>query len=468
MNHLKALLFTALILSTLLLLPLSAIDFGATIDNSSSLAVGTKTGTEGTELTLYQQDKVALWFQTELGKHLNFYIQGSYTYKSDLPYLFDIDTVTLKGTFPELSGREGVHPSLFSFTIGRFQVKDPTSYVLNHRIDGFGLTFGYPNSVVSINLGYTGFLLKPTSSIVLSKEDANDLSENSVIFAPPRLIGLFDITFPDLYRQSISLVVLFQEDLRGIYSTVDLLKSIYSDSLINAGEKTPQPTEGGLVDTQYFGLKTTGPVAPSLYYGFFGYVGTGRQLTYIEKDKKYEYVPILSGLGGIRVRYFLPFLDSYTSIGYVYATGDSTDSSIVEGNTDTLATAFNPISNSTTSGVIFSPNLKNISNIKSEFSIKPFTNSKNNLLNNLQTMISLFVFFRNTTGPISESGLNPDSKALFLGTEGDIIINWRPLSDVGVSFTNGIFIPNNSQDGAFDPTQRGLEYRGVVNLSISF
>ena len=470
MNHsIKKTLLVSFVFLVALLSTLYGLDFGATLDNSSSITVGVKSGTENSELTYYQQNKLALWFQSELGKYLDFYIQGSYSYKSDLPYLFDIDTLTLKGSFPKLSdkGLKGVHPSLFSFILGRFQVADPTSYVLNHRIDGIELTFGYPNSLVNIDLGYTGFLLKPTSAIILSKADANDLNESNVMLASPRLIGLFEITFPDLYRQSLSFAFIFQEDMRGMYANVSFLKDIYPDTIISPGEKTLQPTDGGLIDTQYLGMKANGPVVSSLYYMIFGYLGTGRVLTYIESNKKYEYKPILSGIGGIRLRYFLPFMESYTSISYVYATGDSTDSSIVEGNTDEIATAFNPISNNFPSGVVFSPNFKNISIAKSEFSIKPFANSKSNLLNSLQAVATLFAFFRNTTGPISESGLNPESENLFLGTESDIIINWRPLSDVGLSIANGLFIPNNSSGGAFDPSQRGLEYRGVLNLSIS-
>ncbi len=444
----------------------TSLDFGLTIDNSTSANI-TQSGNENPSNTFSQQDKVAAWFQTEMGTHFDFSIQGSYTYSIDIPVLLDMDSIVIKGSFPYIQNEQQPSgktiPSLFEFQLGRFYISDPTGYVLNHRVDGFGFSFNYPSTIVNVYFGYTGFLLKPTSSILLSKEDINDLSEDSVFLASPRFIGLFNITLLNLYKQNIAVTTLFQQDLRATINTSDFLRDLYnSDIILLEGETTQSAIHGGLINTQYMGLIFQGPIINTLYYRLAGYLGTGKTLSYI--DNVYTYTPILSGLGSLRLRYFLPITNSYAEAEYIYATGDSTDTSLIEGNTDATATAFVPISNSTASGVVFSPGLKNVSNLKLKFSIKPLANDKNPLLNSLQIETVGFAFFRNTTGPISEKGVSPTSTGLFLGTEGDIIVNWRPLSDVGLSLTNGLFIPNSEVFG----TNRNIEYRGNLNISLSF
>ncbi len=461
----KVSVLTVILLSATL--SLYSLDFGVYLDNSTSLTLSAAANQPAT--SFLQADKASLWFQSELGEYFDFRIQGSYSYSSDnMPYLFDIDRLTLTGRFPitkeERRGAPGVVlPAIFSFSMGRFPFKDFSGYVLNHNLDGLKLSFGYPDFNTDIRFGYSGLLLKPTSSIYLSKEDVLDTERSNVILASPRIIGMFTVNIPSLFRQSISLSVLFQEDLRNLFSS----------TLVKEGDQSFNPQDGGLVDTQYIGLGSTGSIVPSLYYGTFAYLGTGRMLSYLADSGSatgysYQYTGILSYMAGLRLRYFLSnFLDSYALVETLIASGDATDNSIYEGNTDAVSEAFNPISN-TGVAVVFSPVLKNMVSFKGEFSLKPLSVTGIYYLKDFQTQLRGYVFLRPTAGPISESGLSPSSNSLYLGSEGDIIINWRPFSDLGISLNYGIFIPNNGQGGAFTETERALEQKLLFKLSLSF
>ncbi|UCF97359.1 MAG: hypothetical protein JSV89_19620, partial [Spirochaetaceae bacterium] len=63
----------SLILATTLITGLSAIDWGGTVDNSSSV-----TYAAGDQWL--QEDKLGLWFSTSIGSSLEFTAQGSYTF----------------------------------------------------------------------------------------------------------------------------------------------------------------------------------------------------------------------------------------------------------------------------------------------------------------------------------------------------------------------------------------------------
>ena len=450
-------------------------DFGGNLNNISSASDNFIQGSSS-QTAVSQADKLSLWFTSYLGQNYTFTSSGSYSffYSYDngageiIPYLFDIDLFNLYGKFPAVpekgqAGPGGQKPSLFSFRLGRFNTADFSQYVLNHKIDGFKLVFGYPNAVLSMSLGYTGFLAKPNSSILLSKADYTDSNNSKVIFASPRAIGIANLTLLNIFRQELSFSLIFQQDLRKALIGSELGASMYPASVIEEGEESLDTSAGGLIDTQYIGLGAKGMVIPSLYYRAFSYLGTGRTLSYI--DNAYTYEPILSFLGGARVRYFISsFLNSYAELNFLYASGDSTDSSFAEGNIDKQENAFLPISSYST-GLVFSPKLENIFLVKTEYSALP--------LKDIQTVVGMYSFFRSTKGPISEAGINTNSTSLYLGTEIDGTVNYKPFSDLGLAFSTGVFIPNSSAPdistpSAFSSTERGIEVKGKLEFSLAF
>ena len=451
----------------------TGMDFGGNLDNNTAAGSTFITGSSSPQASFSQSDKISLWFTSFMGKNLTFTAGGSYSffYSYDtnageiIPYLMDIDFLNLYGQFPNLDTEKtnGQAPSLFSFNLGRFSAEDFSKYVLDHRIDGFKLSFNYLNAVFSTALGYTGFLVKPNSSILLSKADYTDSNNSKVLFASPRVVGIVDLTLINIFKQELSFSLLFQQDLRSAFSGTLFGESLYPAPIIETGEETLDSSAGGLVDTQYIGLGVKGMVIPSLYYRVFSYLVTGRTLSYV--NSVYTYEPILSFLGGARLRYFINnFFNSYAQLNFLYASGDRTDSSFVEGNTDAHSNAFLPISSYST-GLVFSPKLENIFLIKSKFSAVP--------LKKMQTFISAYSFFRSTAGPISEAGINANSTSLYLGTEIDGTMNFKPFSDLGLAFSTGVFIPNTSDPavsnpGAFNATERGIEVKAKLEFSFAF
>ena len=78
-------------------------------------------------------------------------------------------------------------------------------------------------------------------------------------------------------------------------------------------------------------------------------------------------------------------------------------------------------------------------------------------------MLKASAFWRLTQGAIFDSGIDEGSTSPYLGTEVNLILNFRPLSDLGVSLTNGVFLPQGS---AYDLSQKSLKY--VARLTFSF
>jgi hypothetical protein len=288
----------------------------------------------------------------------------------------------------------------------------------------------------------------------MSKGDYVD-SENEELLAPPRLIGAAEVTFPELLLgQTLNLAFLCQFDLRP------------AEDLASEGDTTLS-AKGGGVTTQYSGIGLSGAIAPSLYYDSFFYLGTGSMLSFT--GGSYENELLLSYLFGAGIRLYMEeTLYSKIELRFLFASGDEDyTGDFYEGNTSGTAGTFVPIS-SPTLALVFSPDLGNVFLFDLNYSIKPFTNSGSLAMENFQTVLKGIIFFRASTGLLSEPFTNPDSDALYLGTEIDAIINFRPFSDLGMALSYGIFIPNSGSDGAFFEDAREIEMLGRFELSISF
>ncbi len=393
----------------------------------------------------YLEANLSLWLSAQMGKNIDFLIQGSYTYSTENPYFFDLDFLKIEGT--------GI--SLFYFSLGRFRASDFSGYIIDHRIDGLSFGLSFPWGTISSVAGYSGLLFKESSAIIMSKGDVADLGDEDKILAAPRLAGGIDLLFPELFlRQDLNLSFWFQADLRP------------ESEVVSEGTQLPS-INGGKLHTQYTGLGLSGPLAPSLFYDGFAYLGTGKTLFFF--DGAYEFANILSFLGSLGIRYYSEEWN-FTKIALrcIYSSGDADyKNDFIEGNTDAAANLFIPVSRQNLA-LIFSPQLGNIFLTELSFSIKPLSRSGNRTLEKLQTELKVIGFFRSSTGLISEPGIDPASEALYLGTEIDCVINFRPFSDLGLSLSGGVFIPNTEADGAFLETEREVEVIGKAGFSFSF
>jgi len=399
-----------------------AIDFGGTIENDSKLGLGSGN-------IFDQGNRISLWAQLDFSDNLVFNAKASYIFTLEDPLIYEVDAFALQGEFPIL----GDSPFMIKLNLGRFPLADFSGMVLDSLVDGLEVV--YSNSFMDFRLagGYTGFQFKKTTKVVLTKADSNDVAEDDRYFSAPRLIALAELSFPEVFlRQNLVLTALVQFDLRP------------PGDLIKAGETTEDPTKGGYLNSQYFGIGLGGTIIPSLYYNLFGYLETGETLSY--ENGRYEYMPILAFACGGRITWFLKdSLASILGLEVLFASGDNDYTSFLEGNSKGDANLFIPISK-TELGVAFTPEIPNIFLISLEYSIKPLESTNNPVWSNLQTAIKATAYFRASNGFISEDGAVVGADSLFLGVEPAVITNFRPFSDLGMVLSLGTFIPATTAD----------------------
>jgi len=423
----------AAITLTLLLagsLPVGAVEWGGTLDNTT-----TPTYSAAAQSWSFQQeDKLALWLEAEFNPRLSLIVQGSYTYSLDRPYLFDVDLLKVQGRFPLNDS------SVLDFSLGRFRVADFSALLFSDNLDGAQAAWRSASANLSLAVGFLGLELQPVSTVSMSWADINSTST----LAPPRLLEMLQVELPELFgRQSLVVAAIAQQDLRS------------EDQLLPEGPSLEVTGQGGRLSTEYLGAALRGPLAGALYYDLFGYLGTGRMLSYIDGAYSYEWV--LSGLVGGGVRYFNEqWLSSNAELRLLLATGDEDFAdSFIEGNRGGLATAFSSISQ-TELTLLFSPRLGNLIMAEASYSLKPAAV--------YQTLLKATVFLRPTLGPISDARVDPASASLYLGTEIDLMARLRLFSDLGLAFTAGVFLPG----GAFQTSYREPDFGGRIELSFSY
>ncbi len=282
--------YKVLLVCVMLFLPVFShgiiIDLGGSLENTSELS-----GAEPSGATFFQQDKVSAWFEMEFNNYLRLAIEGSYTFDSERPILFDLDHLSLYG--------EGQ----FSFSVGRFEFSDFTGLVLSHTLDGGRIKFYLPLFTASVSVGFSGLMQRPVSTIIMSKSDVFDQLDENIFFAPLRLVEMAEIHFPELF---------LRQDLRA------------QDNFVAGGET---------LSSQYFGVGVSGPLIPALYHSLYLYLGTGG----------YQDVSIFSLLTGGGLRLYLDhLLYSIIEVNGMFASGDAGLSEFNEGRASGTSGLFRP------------------------------------------------------------------------------------------------------------------------------
>lgn len=355
--------------------------------------------------------------------------------------MFNPETAFITGS---MFRKGNIDPDRLTMTVGRFPISDISTMVVNTPADGISFSMGYPNLSYTFTLGYTGLVWQSASSILMSNTDVNLSEQVDELFGSPRLIGLAGVRLPTLFNQNIVLNVVFQEDMW----------SEDKAGFVEEGATSIQPGGGGPLDTHYYELGVNGPVVGQVYHSSFFVMNRGRMFSLLDSDDEnidgvYEFSSISAFLFGTSVRYYMPqFYFSNVAFRFFFSSGDSDFASYYEGNSSGTADQFIPIT-PTTLGAVFSPKLGNVGMAEIQYSIKPLSGSSNWALSTLQTLARLLVFFRPTTGPLSESGINTGDGGNLVGTELDLTANITPFSDLAVSATWGTFIPFGGDAGAF-------------------
>jgi len=419
-------------------LPGTAYDFGGKLDNATS------PGVSAGNTTLLQEDKLAVWYETGLlNETLELTVQTSFT----LPYnysfsaesgdltptpFWNLDLLTVQAEKLLANGLRR------SATWGRFAAADFSGYLFADTLDGLKVGWQQARFNASLALGTTALQFQPYTSVKMSLADEADTfyTEDDPLsdkLAPPRLIALLELEYPELIGgRDLLLAMAFQQDLRD------------PDKL---------PPTGGRLTTQYLGAGLRGTVAPALYCNFFTYLGTGSMLS----SSGLEYDGIASALAGASLRWFREdLLFSRVEVKLLFASGDKDFAAFLEGNTDDMATAFQPISRPELA-LVFSPTLSNLGVLEASYSVKP--------ADNLQLLFKGLVFMRPTEAPVSDGRVDAASDALYLGSEADLVVRWRPYSDLGLACSAGVFLPGSE---AFSSTYHDPEFKGRIEISFSF
>ena len=332
------------------------------------------------------------------------------------------------------------------WTLGRFALNEPTGLILNHPGDGMKLVFDYQAFDVTIVTAYTGFVLKPSSTLSMTLADQASATAQ---FASPRFIGSLDVGFP-FFGNQVSLSALAQQDLNN------------RSTRVTEWTAENQGNKGGALDTQYLTLKVAGPIVDKLFYDVFGTFGSGTTLSYISDKASptkavYAYQPIVSFLAGANLSLYLPqLMSSAVSARVLAASGDTDATSPTEGNTAGDSNQFLPMTAGSL-GVVFNPALSNLVFYEVGGSIKPFEGMPVTLGG------KVLGFQRMGKGVINAPGVLRTGD-LWLGQELDLTATWQAFSDLTVSGTTGVFLP---AAGTFAPNSPAAQLQYAIRMGVN-
>jgi hypothetical protein len=411
-------------------------DFGGFIDSSSMLV-------NSPNVYFGQQIKTGLWFDTRYSQGFGIYGRGSYRYNEELPFFADIDRLYISGRKLLGKGRDtgGEASALLRYSAGRVHFNEFSGYVLSHKLDGFLMGFEHPSFSLEGGAGYTGLTFVPSSTILVTQSDLlvqAKAPENGYGLVSPKIIETLKMRFPSLlFEQDLLFSIVAQQDLQR---EADLAAT------------------NGRIHTEYIGVGLRGGIAPSLYQKLFFYLNIGHG--------QYNTLGVLFG-GALRY-YNREFYFSRVELSGLYSSGDNDQGGFYGGYTgDGISSHFIGLSSGPGFGIVFSPEIGNISTLGLSLSMRPFSKKEYRALEFLQTEINTSLFFRNSGGAISENGIDPASGEHFLGTELDVTLRMRPSSDFGISLAGGLFFRNDNGDtSAFTEIEAPVE--GALRLDLSF
>ena len=412
----------------------SAQEFG--VDSTTSLGYAT-----AAVETVTLSDRLDGWYTFPIGTNGGGFEARAHA-EMGIPdgFLADLDVLAVTLVYP----KPGVDLKSLKWTLGRYAFSDTTGLILNHPLDGSAIDFNFGSFDLKLSGGYTGFVTRATSEVVLSLAD----QQSTALFATPRVVGALETSWTLFDSHTLTLGALAQEDLTS------------PDKLVEEWSPGPDPVKGGRVDTQYLTLKFDGPVIERLFYNASFTFESGNTLSLIPDSNvsgTYEYKPITAFLTSAGVTYFVPtFFSSSWEARILFASGDPDSRSAVEGNTEGNSTLFVPMT-STTLGVVFNPTLSNLGFYELGGSLKPLPSIP------FVVVAKVLGFQRLVAGAINAPGVVGGGPP-WMGEEVDVSGSWQVYSDLQVSTSLGTFFPTSGTMAASVPT---FQYAGSVGAKLS-
>lgn len=424
-------------------------DWGGKLENVTSLGTADN-------IYLTQSNKLALWFKLYLNDDIYLSAEGSdlFYFYSDKEIAGQLTSSDIEPSIPNLDelaiiGNIGIGGALksLSFSLGRFTFKDSSGHILNQALDGFDLSFRFAPLALRLRGGYNGLNFAKSSSMVLSIDDINQLEDSSQWLSSPRLAGAFNLIFPDIAGQELDIYALGQLDMRPFVKS-------------NAEE---------VVNTIHGGLKLKGGGASFFYDGDFC-VNLGTAPFNINGET--ENVNVLAFLGALKLTLQATDYFRMGAEGF-FSSGDSGNNRTSHNIGSAAEDGIKPYSNqfislsSSSYGKVFLPQAGNLLFAGMNFQLRPFPASPKLPAKGLAIGLQGLAFFRPWIGPVSAAGAS-ESNGRYLGTEVSGDIQWRPLSDLGLSLSGGVFIPANYAGGIFENSRESIESRINLYFNMSF
>lgn len=411
-----------------------ALDWGGNIENYTLVE------NDIDELT--QKNKLSLWLELNPTDLITIggQISGAYSY-GDYNFLLDLDHLYAEIIIPK---------NLLAVTMkfGRFFQSEFSGNVFAHKMDGLFISLGIPLGNFSLGIGYTGLLMKAEAKFDQTSADFIDDDDNDLIFAPKKLIANLSASFIDIFpAHQLDIAILGQYDLR-------------TGTKIKDGD--PITKDGDIrFNSLYAGIGLSGVAASVFVYNLFFYYQFGNSLS--EEDTTYKSSFHSAFLAGVNLNYILnKFLFSKFSLSALYASGDNDIGSVTAGvSKKGNNTQFIPITTSST-GLLFDPNISNLIKTSFEYSLKPFSSLSNKVMKEFLASIKGTAYFKTTDSEVSEATIWLAEGEKYLGTEVILNIGFRPVSDFGISLAGAVFIPNSSS------SENEIQYGGMLFASLSF
>jgi hypothetical protein len=369
----------------------------------------------------------------------------------------DLESLVVSGN---LSRPNAVYQRL-GLRFGRFVMSDSSRMVFSHALDGLSASFQGNQFGLGLYAGYSGLLNKSSSKLHFSPSDQADKLNSGNFFAPPRLVaGLASRMSNDDSSLSYSTDIVYHLDLRNLVSPERLIPE---GALAATGAQ-----DGGLYSTVHLVYQFSASFGSKIHADLISIAQTGQSMI---RTTEYSYATILAGaaIGSLTV---FPGTYQRLSLSGGWSSGDGESrSSWAEGSAFDQPQDYIHLFKSLSSpplGMVFKPQLGNLAWADIQWSGRPFGASRRSMLSELQASFRGLGFLRTRHGPISDARALAGSTNPYLGSEFNLGLSFRPLSDLGFGISGGMFLPAVFAGGAFENTAEPAEFMVTGFVSLRF
>ncbi len=439
-------------------------DIGGAVDNTTA---GNNLFSGG--FNIAQSDKLSLWLSHNFDENMSLSAKGNFKFAltnglltsfnpalgKDIKLTGDLDSLVWFLNLPNAFGDK----TRLKLWVGRTSFADFSSEIINHKLDGASAELAFPGLSWKFGLGTSALLFKHSSGLFAGSGDMLDMATTAdwakpeTVFVAPKLVLVNTISIPQLFwGQSLDIGLVGQLDLRAT-------QALPNATVVIATDRVP-------VDSAYLGAGLNGKIVGPLYWNLYSWCEMGYTLANI--NNVYTPTFIISNMDSVRLTaYLTEVLGSVVDLGGKVGLGDSTASgAFADTNTDTLGTMFTPVSFRGVAN-IFNPQMTNLIQADLGYSFMPFAKAAP-FISDFQVAVRGFSFMRLFVNAPTSETLIANTAEFYLGTEIDLNITWRPISDLGLTLSSGAFLPNPLalKDSA-SGIGRLTEYKTSLQLSLS-